>query len=107
MLEIEPMYLNPGRIRNNVRIIRRDRSEIASEMKTGSWFYDLEPGYGVPEIGRLIDVISQLDESEAVFRLAAAGHAPDFVFKFSSGRNLLEVRDVETGEMLYKAPDGK
>ena len=107
MLEIEPMYLNPDGIRNNVRIIRRDRSEIASEMKTGSWFYDLEPGYGVPEIGHLIDGISQLNESEAIFRLASAGHAPDFVFKFDSGRNLLEVQDVETGEMLYKAPDGK
>lgn len=75
MLEVEPAPLfGAGKTRNNVRIIRESRRKIASKMKAGSWWFNLEPGYGVPEIGRLIYGISRLSESEAVFRLAVSGH---------------------------------
>ena len=108
VLEVEsaPLF-GTGKTRNNVRIIRESRRKIASGMKTGSWQFNLEPGYGVSEIGCLINGISRLSESEAVFKLAVSGHQPDFIFRFDADRRLAEVQDVETGETLYKAPDGK
>ena len=67
VLEVEPTpLLGAGKTRNNVRIIRESRQKIASGMKAGSWQFNLEPGYGVPEIGCLIDGISRLAESEAM-----------------------------------------
>ena len=71
---------------NNVRIIRESRQEIVSKMKSESWQFDLEPGYGVPEIGSLINGICRLTESEAIFRLTVAGCEPDFVFRFNNRR---------------------
>lgn len=110
VLEVEPSplpLLGTGKTRNNLRIIRESRQKIASEMKTRSWQFNLEPGYGVPEIGCLIDGISRLSESEAMFKLAVSGHQPDFIFRFDAGNALVEVQDVENGEILYKAPGGK
>lgn len=77
MLEVEPAplpLLGTGKTKNNIRIIRESHRKIASRMKTGSWRFNLEPGYGVPEIGHLIDGIRGLSESEAALRLTVSGH---------------------------------
>lgn len=108
VLTVQPLCLKPGFFISNVRIIRKHRSEIQAAIKSERWQFDLEPGYGIPEINSILDKVRSMNESEATLFLAAAGISPDFIFrwKFQSNNNILglsEVQDLESGDILYKA----